>query len=145
LVAAALIASALVIKRRVAAGPRPRALWVVLASLGTATGYLLLPQTWPGFLGAVTIVAASAFLLARAGRSPGWSQRHILAVAAGPVIAMALFAFAVTPLGDIPPVQKYAHNLVFLLGSLALLLWAWRRSADPCPAQRPLPPPAIQG
>jgi len=132
-VALALIALALVIKRvikrRVAVHRRLPALWVVfLLSLGTATGYLLLPQTWPGFAGGVAVLGAVAFVLAWAGRSVHWNQRHVLAVAAGPVITMALFAFLVTPLGDVPPAQKYAHNAVFLVGSLVLLLWAARRA-----------------
>lgn len=128
LVALALMA-ALMGKPRVSAGRRPAASWVVLLSLGTSTGFLMLPQTWPGFLGSVAVLAAVAFVLAWAGRSVRWAQRHVLAVAAGPVISMALLAFLITPLGDIPPAQKYAHNAVFLVGSLALLAWAWRRAS----------------
>ncbi|HZM76225.1 MAG TPA: hypothetical protein VFC19_10890 [Candidatus Limnocylindrales bacterium] len=137
LVALALIAGALALKRRVAVPRKPPALWVVFfLSLGTATGYLLLPQTWPGFLGCVTLLGAVAVVLLRVGR--GFTQRHVLAVAAGPVISMALFAFLITPPGDVAPAQKYAHNAVFLVGSVTLLYWAWRRAG----ATRPVAAPA---
>lgn len=128
-VAVALFALAFLTRSRVTLGRRPAASLVALISLGTTTAFLMLPQTWPGFLGCVAIVGAAAFVLARAGRSVHWTQRHILAVAAGSVIAMALFAFLITPLGEIPPAQKYAHNAVFLVGSLALLAWSWRRAS----------------
>jgi hypothetical protein len=137
LIGLALIAGALAIKRRVTVDRRPSAPWVVfLTSFGTATGYLLLPQTWAGFLGTVAILGMVAIILLRLGRGAHWDQRQVLAVAAGPVFSMALFAFAVTPLGDVPPAQKYAHNAVFLVGSLALLYWAWRRSTA-APAAAP--------
>jgi hypothetical protein len=129
-VALALIVLALVIKRRVTEGARPAAGWVLFASLGTAVGYVMLPQTWLGFAGSVAILVTVAFILAWAGRSARWTQRHVLAVAAGPVIAMALVAFLVTPLGEVSAVQKYGHNAVFLVGSVALLYWAWRRAGS---------------
>ncbi len=43
---------------------------------------------------------------------------------------MGISAFFVTPLGDVPPVPKYAHNTVFLLGALALTGWAMRRAGE---------------
>ncbi len=45
------------------------------------------------------------------------------------MLARAVTAFFATPLGDVSAVRQYAHNTVFLLGSLALIIWAAHRAA----------------
>jgi hypothetical protein len=131
-VVAALVAAALTFgrrrepRRRELRLPPPRA--VLLVSLVAAIGFQLVPPTWLGVVlaGAVLAVAAAACTLG--SRSPRWDRRYVVAVAGGAVLALAVLSFFTAPLFDVPEVRKYAHNTVLLLGSLALIAWAMRRS-----------------
>ncbi|MGW0432335.1 hypothetical protein ACWDV4_07290 [Micromonospora sp. NPDC003197] len=132
LVVALLVAGAFTLGRRPAPGRRERSLpppyAVGLLSLVGALGFNFLPPTWVGVAGGVALIAASTGLLTYVSRSTRWDGRYPVAVAGGAVLAMAVSAFLVTPLGDVPPLPKYAHNTVFLLGSLALIGWAYLHS-----------------
>lgn len=67
-----------------------------------------------------------------ASRSPGWTARHTLAVAAGAATALSAVGFVGEPLiGDVSTARKYAHNigLAALLGTLITV--AWRRGRSP--------------
>jgi len=131
LVVALLVAGAFTLGRRPAPARRERALppaYVVgLSSLAVALGFNFLPPSWAGVAGGIVLLAGGAGLLAYVSRSTRWDGRYVVAVAGGAVIAMAVLAFLVTPLGNVRPLPKYAHNTVFLLGSLALIWWAARR------------------
>ncbi|MFI6522962.1 hypothetical protein ACIBF1_45920 [Spirillospora sp. NPDC050679] len=130
-VALALLAGALVFGRRTAARrdfavPGP---WVVgAAALGCAAAFNLLPSSWAGYAGGVALLALAAAGVRWASRSARWGRRHVVALAGGAVLGMAVTAFFVTPLGDVGPVRQYTHNTLALLGSAALIAWAVRRS-----------------
>jgi hypothetical protein len=130
---AGLTAGALTLGRRPAPARRdtrlPRRVAVGVLALAAAVGFTLLPSTWSGFAAGMALLAAGAGGLRYASRSTRWDGGYVVAVAGGCMLAMAVVAFLITPLGDVPPVRKYAHNAVFLLGSLALVAWAARRTA----------------
>ncbi|GAB2929733.1 hypothetical protein GCM10027280_16580 [Micromonospora polyrhachis] len=132
LVVALLVAGAFTLGRRPVPTRHERALpppyAIGLLSLVGALTFDFLPSTWAGVTGGAALLAAGAGLLAYVSRSTHWDGRYLVAVAGGAVVARALVAFLATPLGDVPPLPKYAHNTVFLLGSLALITWAYRRS-----------------
>jgi hypothetical protein len=107
-------------------------------------------------IGTVVVVAAfvvAAFAIPRRsvpspGRSwsghPGWTRTHGLAVAGAPVLLTAAMAFAVGPGGDADYAGKYASNLAFLAGVIALLAWAWhptRQAATTTEPERQRPGP----
>jgi hypothetical protein len=43
------------------------------------------------------------------------------------LLARAVVAFFIEPLGDVSPIAKYAHNVGFLLGAALLGAWALSR------------------
>ncbi|NVI92488.1 hypothetical protein [Actinomadura sp. BRA 177] len=110
--------------------PVPRPWQVGLLGLAGALGFNFLPSTWLGFAGGVALAVAAVGGTVAASRSSRWTRRHVVAMAGGALLAMGISAFFVTPLGDVPPVPKYAHNTVFLLGALALTGWAMRRAGE---------------
>ncbi len=57
----------------------------------------------------------------------GWGDRHVLAVAAAPLLVNVAMAFFIQPLGSPDPVIKYAVNSALALGVAVLLLVAARR------------------
>ncbi|WP_067490197.1 hypothetical protein [Actinomadura hibisca] len=112
--------------RRDFAVPGP---WIVgAAALGCAVGFNLMPSTWAGFAGCVALLVLAAAGVGLCSRSVRWGRRHMVALAGGAGLAMAVSAFFVTPLGDVGPVRQYTHNTVALLGVAALTAWAARRS-----------------
>lgn len=132
-VVALLFAAAFAFRRRAprrgeTSPPKPRT--TGLLALLAATGFVLLPETWLGFAARVAIASAAGWLLLAASRSAMWGGRHTASVAGGAVIAMALVAFLVEPLGDVPHAAKFAHNAFLLTASLALIAWAARRQAE---------------
>ena len=66
------------------------------------------------------LLAASAAFIAHLSRSRRWSGRHIVTLATGAMLARAIDGFFAVPLGDVPPLAKYTHNIVFLLGAALL-------------------------
>ena len=56
-------------------------------------------------------------------------RAHVVALAMGTLLARAVTAFLTEPLGDVPPLAKYSHNIAFLLGATLLGLWALSRNA----------------
>ena len=63
--------------------------------------------------------------LSRSGR---WGGRHIVALATGALLARAIDGFFAVPLGEVPPLAKYAHNIVFFVGAALLGVWAVSRN-----------------
>lgn len=128
-IALALIALAVFLKPRPKRDrPVPRPVFVGVISFVAAAAFQLPEQTWAGFAVCVAILTVSGVLLALAGRSSRWTQRHVVAVIAGPLLSLALYAFLITPLGAWDPWRKYGHNLVLLSALCALLIWAASRA-----------------
>ena len=69
------------------------------------------PETWAGFVFAVTVGAAGTVLLARRR----WTLEHAAAIAAGALLARGVLAFTYYPVvGETSAAQKYTHNVVML-------------------------------
>ncbi|NUR59292.1 MAG: hypothetical protein HOV87_11580 [Catenulispora sp.] len=82
---------------------------------------------WPATIGGLLVLVAFAILLTRWSSAPGWGPRHILAVASGALIAIAVVAFTVRPIGHVPTAAKFTTNSVLFLLLLAVLAAAERR------------------
>jgi hypothetical protein len=107
-------------KRRVQAGTVPPP--VVLADGGLlASGvFLFASESWLGFALATAVLLVSGLAVAVLSRSTAWNSAHVVALAAGALLARAVLGFFVDPQGDVPAIAKYAHNVTFLAGALAL-------------------------
>ncbi|MQA78244.1 MAG: hypothetical protein GEV10_07165 [Streptosporangiales bacterium] len=119
-----LVVTAFLVGRR----PRPRVdrrvppAWLAgVLSAVALNGAVMLAPTWLAV--AVTLVptAGLAVLVARWSRSDRWSPGHVLALAAGALLAQAAVAFTVDPLGDVALVLKLAHNVILGLGVAGLI------------------------
>ena len=133
-VVALLMAAAFAMRRRApATGPEPvPAPWLVgVVSSVLFVGYNLLPTTWPGVAASVVILIGVGVAVARLARRAGWEQRHVLAVAAGPLVAYAVLGFVVTPISEPPSLVKYGHNVAMLVLVVVLLIFASRAARRP--------------
>jgi hypothetical protein len=134
LVGSAVVAIALVVlafrlprRRRVQPGIAPRPRVVAAVALLAFAVRALMPTTWLGVAAtALALIGLGVWVWRWSGQA-GWSGAHVLAVAAAPVVADAVMAFVIQPLGSPTPVIKYAVNAVLALGVAALLLVAARR------------------
>jgi hypothetical protein len=82
---------------------------------------------WLPSLAGLAVLTAFGIVLTHWSTRPGWDARHRLAVASGALIAIGAVAFSVHPIGQVPPVAKYATNSVLLLLLIAVLATAARR------------------
>jgi hypothetical protein len=103
-------------------------------------GFVALPPSRAGTAGVVAITIVFGAAAATFGRRRGWRQGHVLAMAVGPLTAAGLFAFAVTPIGDVPAPAKYAHNVMLVVGVAVLALLGARavRHTDPWTDRTPV-------
>lgn len=130
-VAAILVLLALTAGRRTHAArdravPRPYVVGVLSFAAAAATNFV--PNSWLGVGIALTLFAAGALLVAYLSRSPRWNARHVVALAAGPLLANASVGFLVEPLGKVAPLAKYGHNTTMVVGAALLCLWAAHRN-----------------
>lgn len=87
-----------------------------LVSLGLATAYALMPQTWPGVAGSVTLLVLAGLLLVRASRTQGWDATRVAIVGAAPLLLTAALAFTYDPLiGAVSAGAKLSHHVVMVL------------------------------
>jgi hypothetical protein len=101
-----------------------------VVSLALATAYNLLPQTWLGAVGAITLLVIAGMLLARVSGTRRWSATHAAVVGAAPLLLTGLLAFTYDPLiGEVTTQAKYAHNVVVLLIAVLALVVALLRRA----------------
>jgi len=124
LVAGALRCGRRVPTRVVGRAPSP---WLVApAAYAVATGSQLLPPSPLGTDVLIAVYAGSAALVWWVSRRPGWSSRHVAALAAGWLTSFAAFAFGTEPIGHVTHADKLGHNVALLLlmaavGSLAVV------------------------
>lgn len=136
-----LAAAGLLVAWGLTVGRRPRPLGdatvppptiVGLLGLTTALVFNLAPESTVGMsVGAATVLLATV-TISRLSRSERWNQRHVVMLATGALIARAVVGFLAQPMGEVTPLAKYAHNTVFLAGSLALGLWIYRCTGRAC-------------
>jgi hypothetical protein len=146
LVGAALAAAVLVLvgarltARRPAPRPAPQpsppapAAWVVGIAAAVAASILVVAAHVPTAAGnTLTFLlteAAAVAAIAVWSRRSGWSQRHVLALAAAALFAYAWHAFTSTPAFDTAPIAVVrVSNVVFAAMALAAVLLAARRLA----------------
>ena len=130
-VVALLAASAFTIGRRQlpardAAVPTP--LVVGVLSLIAALAFEIVPPSRLGVAAGLATLAVSAVSISYLSRSRRWDGRHIVALATGALLARAIVGFFAVPLGGVPPLAKFTHNIVFFVGAAVLGLWAVSRN-----------------
>jgi hypothetical protein len=113
-------------ERRVQAGTVPPPVVLAVGSLLASGVFLFASESWLGFALAAAVLLVSGLAVAVLSRSTAWNSAHVVALAAGALLARAVLGFFVDPLGDVSAIAKYAHNLTFLAGALVLGLCAGR-------------------
>lgn len=109
--------------------PRP---WLVaLAAFLVSTGYLVLPASWPGVAGTVTIVAATAWTAGTLSRRGRWHPGHRMALAIGALLTYAWAGFLLTALKHHADPVAFAGNALIAATVLALTALATRRALEP--------------
>ncbi|NAZ76598.1 hypothetical protein GTQ99_14395 [Kineococcus sp. T13] len=112
--------------------PRPRLLLAGVGAVFLVVGAAGPSRAW--FAGCAVLLTAAGVLLLRASRSPGWGDRHVLAVAAGALLPRALLAFTYSPLlGEVAAPAKYAHNTALLVLVAGVCVLAARAARTPEP------------
>lgn len=111
--------------------PRPAAM-VALAAVAMLC-LDLTPPGWTGLAVAVVILMAAGLAVGRWSRAPGWSQRHLAALAWGALLER-------TAIGLLNPEPQYAQSAVYLALVLALGV-ALERRTRPVRRARPTTPP----
>src|SRR5262249_6578686 len=106
----------------------PKPLVVGVLSLIAALAFNFLPSSWPGVAAGLAVLTVSAVAIAHLSRSGRWAGRHGAALATGALLARAVVGFFAVPLGDVPPLAKYTHNIVFFVGAALLGIWAASRN-----------------
>ena len=87
----------------------------------------VLPTTWSGVtVAGLALIGLGVLVWSWSGRT-GWGRRHVLALAAAPLVVNVVTAFLIQPLGSPDPLIKYAVNTVFAIGVTVLLVVAARR------------------
>jgi hypothetical protein len=116
-------------------GSRPApAAWVVGIAAAVATSILVVAAQVPTAAGStLTFLLTEGVAVAAIAvwsRRSGWSQPHVLALAAAALFAYAWHAFTTTPAFDSAPIGVVRiSNLVFAAMALAAVLVAARRLA----------------
>ncbi|MEU5153076.1 hypothetical protein [Glycomyces sp. NPDC021274] len=126
-VAVVLIALAFLFGRRKAVRVERRVppLWALIAASAITVFTIGLSETWAWVAVTAAVLCAMGFGIAYFARSTAWGRRQVTALAVGALLCQALTGFLATPIGEVDPFAKYAHNtaallLVAVLGWLAL-------------------------
>ncbi|MGV9763542.1 hypothetical protein [Micromonospora tulbaghiae] len=128
----------------------PRPVWAGLVVLVTYVGAGIVPG-WPGIGLALALAAATAVLLTRWSRRPGWGQRQVLAAGSASVLVAAAFAYDVPTYSPSSPAADLVGDVAISVIVLLLVGGAWWRVSGPAvrdrrraaaPAGRPASPPA---
>ncbi|WP_433051243.1 hypothetical protein [Dactylosporangium sp. CS-033363] len=91
------------------------------------------PESWPGFWFGLAWLAAAAVWLARTR----WTDRHILAIAAGTLLTYAWGGFALTALMEPHDPVRWWGNAAFAAGAIALITVTRTTSPEPASAETP--------
>lgn len=148
LICIALIVLAFLLPRRsVATGAAPAVSpWIAgVLALAAGSAILVTPNPWGwGAVAAILaidiVVIAAVWLWSRQAR---WDMRHKLALGSGATLAYGWHAFIGHPVVGKSAIMIRVGNTIFLLGAVALITFAakrtnaWTRKTDPQPALRP--------
>ncbi|SDJ35410.1 hypothetical protein SAMN05421806_1012 [Streptomyces indicus] len=113
----------------VVAGRVPPPWLVAGAALTVLLLHTLLPATWLGVTVDLVLLSLLGGLLLRWSGRRAWHRVHVLTVGGAALLARAVLAFTVEPWGEADYAVKYMSNALVLTIVVALLAWAWRRTA----------------
>ncbi|MEU7872662.1 hypothetical protein [Dactylosporangium sp. NPDC049140] len=119
------------------AWPAPRVWLAGILAFVAATVFFARPESWAGFAFGVAWLAAGSVWLARTR----WSDRHVMALAAGALLTYAWGGFALTALLEPGDPVRWWGNAGFAAGAVALVVAGAVRS----PRAAPSPAPASAG
>jgi hypothetical protein len=119
----------------------PAAWSVAVAAFAVTSAFMMLGwfPGWPTVAVYLTLYAVSALLLVRWARRPGWTERHVLALAGGALATYAWYAFPSQPLVGAGGLVDVGGNVLFSVG-LAALLWRAARATSTRPTDLTLRP-----
>ncbi|MCB0894001.1 MAG: hypothetical protein H6529_13230 [Nocardioides sp.] len=140
LVAIGLVVAGVRVGRRptlIVPGPVPRPLVVATASFVAMIGWVAIPPSRFGTALVILLAGACVVAVWRLSHRGDWGQPHVLALAAGALVAAGCFAFLTTPIGEVSRAEKYGHNVALLLLVTALAAWAARRAGPWWTGTRP--------
>ncbi|GAA1860671.1 hypothetical protein GCM10009836_46040 [Pseudonocardia ailaonensis] len=102
--------------------------WILLGlTLAAGVVWELVPMTWWAVVAWALLLVAALLTLPRWSKAPNWTQRHVLALAAGTTLTYAWHAFGETPVFPSSPTADLVGNALFAAGAVALLVVAWVR------------------
>jgi hypothetical protein len=115
--------------------PAPSPFSVGLTALASGSSFMMVAAIVHAALPAAACVVAMlvalvvpALEIAYWSRRAGWSERHELAVAGGFLVTYAWYGFVQVPsVGQVSPRVDLLGNLLFSIGALAILAWAFLR------------------
>ncbi len=125
-----------------APGPRRVAAAAVGATLLFVAGTAQIGSALAVVAVYLVLVAGGMAAVRRWSARPGWSARHRLALAAGALVPHLAFAVVQRSLVEVPLWLDLLGDLIFISGTLALLLAGWRatsRPDEPGTRRRPRP------
>jgi hypothetical protein len=97
--------------------------WAIAAASAVAVFSIGFSSTWEGVALTVGVLGCLGLAIRHFARSSAWGRRQTSALAVGALLTQAFSGFLATPLGDVDPVAKYAHNVV---AALLVLFLSWR-------------------
>ncbi|MDQ8758366.1 hypothetical protein RCO27_19220 [Sphingosinicella sp. LHD-64] len=113
----------------------PLAVFAIALVPALALAMDLFAEGWAAFALNVTVTGAIGALVWRRARRPGWTVRHIAAVALAFLVSRGALAFTYFPLaGQVEAPAKYGHNIVMMLIVLIAGWFALRPGATASPA-----------
>lgn len=110
---------------------------VATASFVAMIGWVAIPPSRFGTALVILLAGACVVAVWRLSHRGDWGQPHVLALAAGALVAAGCFAFLTTPIGEVSRAEKYGHNVALLLLVTALAAWAARRAGPWWTGTRP--------
>jgi uncharacterized membrane protein YhaH (DUF805 family) len=103
--------------------------WLMgLGTLAVTGSYTLLPPSAVGTAVLALVAVAVTVVLVRLSLRSGWTDARTVAVAGGALVAAGVGAFWTDPLGDVPALAKYAHNVILVALVAGLTVWATQRT-----------------
>jgi len=104
----------------------PRALWSAVVTCAAAASTGLLPG-WGGVAINAAAILLAGTLIVCWSRRDGWSQRHVLATVAGPLVLVSVTAYLVPNYAPATPTEALIGDLAITVVTLTLLIGAFRR------------------
>ncbi|GAB1818492.1 hypothetical protein [Herbidospora sp. RD11066] len=115
---------------RPALRPAPRPWLAGLAAALAITAYTLRPETWPGLIFGVAVLAAGTAVIAHWSTRQGWSRHHITCLAAGAAVTPLWTGFYLLAITGKSTTPNLIGQAAIVAAVLALMAAAVRATAD---------------